>query len=150
MSKINPTQEAVLAALSKVNDPDLRKDLVTLKMIQDLEIDGSAVSFTIMLTTPACPMKDQMKSEAYAAVSAVDGVESIEIKMDANVPNDGRNRGLLNVPVRNAIAVASGKGGVGKSTVAVNMAVSLAQSGARVGLPRCRYLRTQYPHHDGR
>jgi ATP-binding protein involved in chromosome partitioning len=128
------TQDAVLEALSKVYDPDLKKDLVTLNMIRDLIIDDGAISFTIMLTTPACPMKDQMKNEAHAAVSALPFVNSVEIKMDADVPSDGRNRGLLNLPVRNAIAVASGKGGVGKSTIAVNIAVALAQSGARVGL----------------
>ncbi|MBM3145119.1 MAG: Mrp/NBP35 family ATP-binding protein [Chloroflexi bacterium] len=134
MTKEKVTQEAVLAALSQVHDPDLRKDLVALNMIQDLKIDGSDVSFTIMLTTPACPMKDRMKNDAMTAVKALPGVKDVTIKMDANVPSDGRARGLLDVPVRNAIAVASGKGGVGKSTVSVNLAVSLAQSGARVGL----------------
>jgi len=129
-----PTKDAILAALKTVDDPDLRKDLVTLNMIRDLEINGSKVNFTIMLTTPACPMKDKMKNEADAAVSAVPGVTEVNIKMDADIPHDGRTRGLLDVPVKNAIAVASGKGGVGKSTVAVNLAVSLAKSGARVGL----------------
>jgi ATP-binding protein involved in chromosome partitioning len=134
MSKPEVSQEAVIGALSKVQEPELHKDLVTLNMIRDLKIDGSAVSFTIMLTTPACPLKSQIEREAREAVAKVSGVAKIEIKLDANVPNDGRMRGLVNLPIRNAIAIGSGKGGVGKSTVAVNVAVVLAQSGARVGL----------------
>ena len=134
MANSSVSQDQVMQALSTVQEPELHKDLVTLKMIKDVAIKGDTVNFTIVLTTPACPLKNRIESEARQAVLGIPGVKTVEIKMDANVPTDGRPRGLMALPIRNAIAIGSGKGGVGKSTVAVNTAVALAQSGARVGL----------------
>ncbi len=131
MTTIN--RETVLAALGKVQEPELHQDLVTLGMIRDLKIEDRAVSFTVMLTTPACPLRGRIEQESREAVEAI-GASPVTVKLDSDVPNDGRMRGLVSAPIKNAIAVASGKGGVGKSTVSVNLAVALAQSGAKVGL----------------
>src|SRR5215203_1732463 len=127
---------SVLEALKVVRDPDLNRDIVALGFIKALRIDGGRVSFTIELTTPACPVKDMLRDQAQAAVSAVPGVTSVQVEMTASVravaaPESGR------APVegvKNIIAVGAGKGGVGKTTVAVNLAIALAKCGSRVGI----------------
>jgi len=134
MSDMIVSKEDILRALSEVQEPELHRDLVSLNMIRDIEVEDGRVSFTIVLTTPACPLKTQIEQMAREAITNLVGVTSVEIKLDAQIPSDGRERGLLDIPIRNAFAIASGKGGVGKSTIAVNIAVVLAQSGASVGL----------------
>ena len=130
------TETAVLGALTAVKDPDLHRDIVSLGFVKNLRIDGGRVAFTIELTTPACPVKDQLRDQAHAVVSALPGVTAVDVEMTASVravasPDAGR------APVegvKNIVAVGAGKGGVGKTTVAVNLAIALAKRGSRVGI----------------
>ena len=132
MATISKAQ--VMDALSHVIEPELHKDLVTLNMVKNVQIEDDTVDFTITLTTPACPLKDQIHTEAAQAVKAIPGVQNVNINFDSRVPGDSRLMGKMNIGVRNAIAVASGKGGVGKSTLATNLAIGLALDGASIGL----------------
>ena len=131
---IKITTQDVLKTLTAIQDPDLHRDIVSLGFVKDVQVADSRVSFTIELTTPACPLRDQLAASAKQAVQAL-GVKDVEVRMTWNVTSAKGTKPANLIPqVKNTIAVASGKGGVGKSTVAANLAVALMRAGAKVGL----------------
>lgn len=147
MTNIN---EQVMQALGTVIEPELNNDIVSLNMVRDLSVVDGTAQFTIVLTTPACPLKDVFIERCNAAlIGKVEGIQNIKIKWDAQVPTDRRINGQLDVPMNSIIAVSSGKGGVGKSTVSTNLAVSLAEAGARVGLIDADILNPNIPQMFG-
>jgi ATP-binding protein involved in chromosome partitioning len=130
-----PTEASVTDALRTVIDPELHKDLVTLGMAKNVQVHGGEVSLLVTLTTPACPLRETIEKEVRAALAKVPGVTGVDLKFDASVPAGVRPQGKAPIEgVKNLIAVASGKGGVGKTTVAVNLAIALKNMGASVGL----------------
>ena len=134
-SSSQPTPDAVLEALRHVQDPDLRKDLVSLGMVKDVKVEGAKASFTVELTTPACPMKAKIEQDCKEAVSQIEGIDEVVVNMSVNTSARGAMPETEAIPgVKNVFAVSSGKGGVGKSTVATNLALAIAKTGAKVGL----------------
>ena len=129
------SDEEVLRVLSEVQDPDLHKDIVALGFVKNLKVSGGEVSFDVELTTPACPVKEQLKTQCIEKVKALPGVTGVNVTMTAAVRSSAPRANRIALPsVKNVIAVASGKGGVGKSTVTLNLAVALSEAGAKVGL----------------
>lgn len=147
---MSPIEQQIMSRLSTVIEPELNRDIVSLNMVRDLSVSGDTAHFTIVLTTPACPLKNVFVDRCNAAViGQVQGISKLDIKWDAQVPTDRKIHGRLDVPMRSLIAVGSGKGGVGKSTVSTNLACALAEAGARVGLIDGDILNPNIPQMTG-